>query len=137
MTNITAALRSTLLATILVLTAGCQVGPREAASSKAGAPISHVVLAVLNDPSQSDALIRDCDTLLQPLPCVAMYACGRHIDTGRGAKVNSAYDVGLVVGFNTAADYKAYDVSPEHQGILKRWVPQIKALTIYDVADSP
>lgn len=96
--------------------------------------LSHVVIFNLADPSQADALIDDCDRLLTGIETIDSYACGKHIETGRPAVLHD-YDVALVVGFDSQADYSAYLTDPLHTEFLERWSTKIDDVRIYDLYD--
>lgn len=137
-------LRSPLLAalTLLLLVAamqGCQGAgqPRRAPGAVAPRPaaISHFVFAKLKNPDDASELIADCDAMLGTLPMVAAYACGRHLDTGRGAPVDANYDVGMYMGFATVEDYNAYVDHPSHVAIVTKWQPRWEWLRVQDVSD--
>lgn len=99
------------------------------------ARISHLVFITLLDAGDADALLRDCDASLATIPGVLAYAGGLHLDTGRGERVDSAYHVGLYIGFETEADYSTYVAHPNHTGLLERWQPRIARLRVFDVLD--
>lgn len=121
-----------LLLPCVALAAGCASHP--ATRAPRPAEIGHIVLIKLNEPARRDALIADCDSMLRGIPGVVAYACGPHVDAGR-ANVDSSYDVGLYIGFNTLADYAAYVEHPEHVSLVAKWKPDIGWMKIYDVGD--
>jgi hypothetical protein len=112
--------------------AGCAAAPP--APAPRPARISHLVLVKLRDPAQGSALIADCDRLLADIPSVVAYAAGRHLETGRD-NVESGYDVGLYLGFDTEEGYTRYIEHPHHQEILRLWEPSVEWLRVYDVVD--
>ena len=65
------------------------------------APITHVVLVQLKDPTRTAELIADCDQVLPAIKGVSGYSCGVPLVTGR-TNVTGDYDVGIYVGFRTA-----------------------------------
>ncbi len=96
--------------------------------------LSHVVIFNMADPTQADALIQDSDRLLTKIEAVESYACGKHIETGRSVVLDD-YEVALVVGFDSEADYTAYLEDPLHTEFLKLWSAQIDDIRIYDIHD--
>ena len=115
--------------------AGCAAGRAAAHRPRRPAPISHVVFATLRDPADAAELIRDCDARLAPIPGVAAYACGPHLDTGRPS-VDGDYHVGLYIGFETEADYAAYVEHPNHTALVADWSPRMVRLRVHDVWDA-
>ena len=97
--------------------------------------ISHLVFIKLQNPADTAELIRDCDTLLAPIPGVASYACGEHLDTGRGASVDSDYDVGVYLGFSSERDYTRYVEHPDHVAGVNKWRPRWQWIRILDFAE--
>lgn len=98
------------------------------------ATINHIVFFVLHDPADRAAVIADCDRLLATIPSVTSYFCGEHLDTGR-ATVDSAYDVGLYVGFDSLDGYAQYVDHPQHIELVTTWRPKLKQLVVRDVWD--
>lgn len=94
--------------------------------------INHVVLFKLGDPADIEALKRDCDELLKPIPSVAVYACGGHHETGRPT-VDASYDLGLYVSFKDDRAYQAYLADPEHIALVEKWKTRWTDITIYDI----
>ena len=94
-----------------------------------------MVFIKLQNPADADELIRDCDTMLAPIPGVEFYACGKHFETGRGASVDSNYDVGLYFGFNSEKDYTRYVEHPDHVAGVNKWRPRWQWIRIHDVSD--
>jgi hypothetical protein len=98
--------------------------------------IAHVVFAELADPADADQLIADCFRLLRPIPSVASFSCGRHVDTERPSVLHD-YHVGLVIGFHSPADYAAYVDHPDHVALVEAWKPRLVRLRVYDFLDQP
>lgn len=115
---------------------GCSTGQAasESATPSRPAAISHVVFFKLHDAAQSDALLSDCDRLLPGIPGVISYAAGRHLDTGR-ATVDSDYDVGLYIGFETADAYQGYVSHEQHVALVEAWRDRLDWYRVYDVLD--
>jgi len=112
--------------------AGCQA---PAKSPPSPARISHLVFIKLQNPADAEELIRDCDTLLAPIPGLETYACGRHFETGRGASVDSDYDVGLYLGFDSEGDYTRYVEHPNHVAGVNKWRPRWQWIRVVDFLD--
>ena len=119
-----------------LLAAGCATTPEEASLKRRDAittaPITHVVLIDLKDPTRAAELVADCDRTLPGIESVISYACGVPMVTDR-ANVLSDYDVGFSVGFRSEAEYKSYLEDPRHQGIVARWREAWKSVKIYDI----
>jgi hypothetical protein len=96
------------------------------------APITHVVLVQLKDPTRTAELIVDCDQVLPAIKGVSGYSCGVPLVTGR-TNVTGDYDVGIYVGFRTDADYRSYVDDPRHLAMVDRWRDGWKAVRIFDV----
>ena len=96
------------------------------------APITHVVLVQLKDPTRAAELIADCDQVLPAIRGVSGYSCGVPLVTGR-TNVTGDYDVGIYVGFRTEAEYRAYVDDPRHLAMVDRWRDGWKAVRIFDV----
>ncbi len=120
---------SVILSIVFIcLIAGCSAPERPAM-------INHVVFFKLEDPEDSAELIEDCDRDLSTIPGVASYYCGQHGDFGR-QNVDSDYDVGFYVGFETEEAYRAYLVDPAHTAVVGKWKPRWEWIRIYDVVDT-
>lgn len=96
---------------------------------------NHPVFFTLEDPSQADALIRDCDERIASIPGVVSYYCGKPHDIGR-ASVDLDFDVGLYVGFDSEADYRAYVEHPSHKALVEKWGPRAERIRVHDVVDA-
>ena len=116
-----------ILVTLLLTLAGCQ-------HRTPHTTITHVVIVNLADPTQTEAVIADCDTLIADIDSINAYACGTHIDTGRSVVLDD-YDLALVVGFDSQADYDAYLASEPHTEFLSRWSDRIEKIRIFDIHD--
>lgn len=118
-----------ILAAIAIASTACQQrqSPRRTL-------LTHVVMFNLADPTETEALIEACDRYLTDIHAVDSYACGQHFDTGRSV-VLSDYDVALVVGFNSPADYTAYLQSQQHTAFLDQWSSRISDVRIFDFQD--
>ncbi|MHC4989462.1 MAG: Dabb family protein [Planctomycetota bacterium] len=114
---------------LTVMLGGC------AATTGAERParINHVVLFALVDPQEADELIADCGALAM-IPGVESYAAGPPLDIGR-EEVMGDYEVGLLLGFDTEAAYRAYLDHPDHDALVQKWRPRVRGMRIYDVVD--
>lgn len=119
-----------ILAISVLLAASCTASPKAPRPSR----INHIVFIVLNDADQSQALIDDCDRLLPGIPGVVAYHCGQHGDFGR-QNIDSHYDVGLAIGFDTPSAYEAYVAHDDHVALIEAWANRIQAIRIHDVVD--
>ncbi len=99
------------------------------------AAINHLAFFKLHNPADAAELIADCDRHLGTLPMVVSYFCGQHLDTGRGDRIDSDYDVGFFVGFADAAAYSAYVDHPEHKALVAKWQPRWEWIRVIDVLD--
>lgn len=126
-------LSSALMIAFVLAATGCAATGRTASRP---ALINHVVFIKLKDPADAPQAIADCDSRLGNLPMVQSYFCGPHLDTGRGDKVDSDYDVGLYLGFRSEADYTAYVEHPNHVELVTKWQPRWQWIRIEDVLDS-
>jgi hypothetical protein len=50
--------------------------------------------------------------------------------------VDSSYAYALVLQFDDLAGHNAYQVSAEHQVFLDRYLPMIRRVQVYDVAEA-
>ncbi len=98
------------------------------------APLTHVVLVQLKDPSRAAELIQDCDRVLPSIEGVAAYSCGVPLVTGR-TNVTSDYDVGIYVGFRTEAAYRDYIDHVRHLALVESWRDGWKAVRIFDIVE--
>ena len=123
-------------ATLGIAFVGCASTPEaQSLARKADldtAPITHVVLVQLKDPTRTAELIADCDQVLPAITGVSGYSCGVPLVTGR-TNVTGDYDVGIYVGFRTDADYRSYVDDPRHLAMVDRWRDGWKAVRIFDV----
>jgi hypothetical protein len=74
--------------------------------------------------------------MLGTIPGVVSYFAGRHLDTGRGERIDSNYDVAFYVGFQTQADYARYVEHPRHKAMLQKWQPRWESIRVLDVLDA-
>jgi hypothetical protein len=118
--------------------AGCAATPEEVSLSRKAkldtAPITHVVLIQLKDPTRAAELVADCDRALPALESVASYSCGVPLATDRTTVLRD-YDVGIYVGFRNGADYRSYVDDPRHLALVERWRDGWKAVRIWDIAE--
>jgi len=93
--------------------------------------LQHVVLIKLVDPSETDALIADCERMLGPIAVATGLVVGRPVDLGREDVIGD-YDVGLIVSFANQEDYSAYLLDERHTQLAKAWRPRWDWYRIYD-----
>lgn len=128
-------LRSVTAALCIVLPpvlplAACQ-GP--AASGTAGMRLQHVVLVDLADDADIGPMRADSDRVLPSIPVVRRYVCGTPVEMGR-SNVAKDYDLGIIVEFDSLADYKAYLEHPAHVELVRTWKPKWGRSYIVDFA---
>ncbi|GJM18427.1 MAG: hypothetical protein DHS20C14_06400 [Phycisphaeraceae bacterium] len=127
--------QATAYASLALTVGGCaSLGSRSTGAPRP-APISHVVLVKLADPSEADALIVHCDANLRTIPSVVSYACGHHVDTGR-TNIDSDYDVAIYIGFDSTEGYADYVVHPLHVDVLQTWGDRLEWIRIHDFLDT-
>jgi len=124
------ALGRALIAALLVGCTSPKSGP-----TRPGA-INHIVFFKLADPSDADELIADCGRRLRAIPGVTAYSAGRHFDMGR-SNVDSDYDVGVLVAFDSKQDYQGYLGHPDHLALVEQWRSRWTWIRIYDVGNDP
>ena len=95
--------------------------------------LQHVVLVELLDKADLAAMKADSDAMLPRIPTVRGYVCGTPVDIGR-ATVAKDYDLGIVVQFDSTADYEAYLAHPIHQELVTKWRPRWRRSYIVDFA---
>jgi hypothetical protein len=124
-----------LIAAVLVC-AGCVANQRiNTDRSLCPARINHLAFFKLKNPSDASELIADCDNKLARIPRVVSYFCGRHLDTGRGERVDGNYDVGFYVGFVSEEDLSQYVKHPDHTALVEKWRPRWEWIRVHDVLD--
>ncbi len=97
--------------------------------------LNHVVLIELQNTTQTEALLLDCNRLLPGIKHVDSYWCGKHFDIGR-AGVDQDYDIALCVGFQTQTGYEKYLADPAHIELVDKWKPHFESIRIYDIKDT-
>lgn len=83
-----------------------------------------------------EALIRDADELLRPIPSVRELRIGRPADQATPGLANKAFQVGLLILFDDAAGLLAYHEHPLHKRYLEKHMPHVEMekLMVYDFA---
>lgn len=107
----------------------------QAARPPEPARISHLVFIKLKDPADRARLLRDCDSLLTPIPGIQAFSRGEHLDIGRST-VDRDYDVGLYVGFDSVENYRAYLIDARHVALVDKWKPRSEWFRIEDFTDA-
>ena len=97
------------------------------------APLQHVVLVDLADDADIPAMKAASDAVLPRIPAVKGYVCGVPVDIGR-ANVARDYDLGIIVQFDSVADYQAYLAHPLHVQLVQEWKPKWRRSYIVDFA---
>lgn len=123
-----------LLAVVSILNTACSSLP---SAPKHQANINHVVLVSLQNDADSNELISDCNTMLMPIPDIRSYWVGTPLDIGRGNSIDGNYSVGLCVGFDDVAGYRAYLGHPEHIALVEKWKPRWASIRLFDVICDP
>lgn len=119
-------MRHFLILTALVVLAGCSPNrPIEPA-------VNHIVFFKLKSAADAPALIADCDARLRPIPGAVAYYAGTHLDIGR-PNIDSDYDVGFYIAFDTVDAYRAYLDHPDHVHLVNKWRDRWEWIRIYDV----
>lgn len=121
---------------MVITFAGCCMAPYVpvAAAPRRPARINHLAFFKLKSPAEAPQLIADCDAQLSIIPGVVSYYCGTHLQTGR-TNVDSDYDVGFYVGFDSEEDYQKYVNHPNHIALVERWKPRWEWIRVQDVLD--
>ena len=120
---------------VMMIFAGACAGPQAARAHQAN--LNHVVLISLQDDADSGELVQDCDTLLLPIPEVRSYWAGTPLKIGRGNAIDGTYSVGLCIGFDDIADYRAYLANPDHIALVEKWKTRWTTIRLFDVISDP
>jgi len=80
---------------------------------------------------QIAGLIRDCKTMLGPLPCVKQLDVGRPLGKARGV-VDGSYHVAVVVYFADQAGYDTYIKHPQHLKLVAKHKALWQKIVVYD-----
>ncbi len=94
------------------------------------------MLIKLQDPADAGALLAECRARLPAIPGVASCVAGAPLDVGRTG-IDGDYDVGLVIAFATAEDYRTYLEHPAHVALVAAWKPRWTWIRIHDFAPRP
>jgi stress responsive alpha/beta barrel protein len=121
-----------ILGAVLV-SGGCAASPKPQTAARP-APINHIVLMKLQDPSMTERLIDDSDALLGTIPSVISYFAGTHYDIGRDSVLRD-YDVAVTLGFADEQGLREYVAHRQHLEFVARWKPRLAQLRVYDVGD--
>ena len=122
------------LAVVSMLNTACSSSP---SASIHQANINHIVLVSLQNDADSGELIHDCNTMLMPIPVVRSYWVGSPLKIGRGDSIDGNYSVGLCVGFDDVAGYRAYLGHPEHIALVEKWKTRWASIRLFDVICDP
>lgn len=121
---------------LLACVSGCSAPGNRTSDLRPERPafISHIVFVKLNDPADAREILADAERLVAPIPGVASFAAGQHLDTGRQTII-ADYDLGMYIGFETEAEYASYVTHPDHIAFVEKWRPRLAWLRIYDIGD--
>jgi hypothetical protein len=123
----------------LAALAGC--GATGASGRAAGSPVprsaenlAHVVLFDLADPSETEALARDCRELLSGIPGVLQLEVSTRAPELTAERNDQVSDVALWVLFESLAAHDAYQVHPKHRALVDKWGPRLTVtnLRVFD-----
>lgn len=110
------------------LETGCSSDPARPAR------INHMAFFKMKSQADAKEIVADCDRLLRPIPGIRSYFAGPRLESGR-ANVDTSFDVGFYVGFDTLEAYDRYVKDPRHQEALSKWKPRWESARIVDVID--
>ena len=119
----------------LIALGGCASAPDDAAAQGTGEKgTTHVVMCWLKEPGSADArrqLIERSKTFTQ-IPGIKSVSVGPPLPSTRPV-VDSSFDVGIVMHFESEQALRNYDHNPIHQQAVKEVLqPLVKQLVIYD-----
>jgi hypothetical protein len=100
--------------------------------------VTHVVLCWLNNPNDEAARqkIIDASHEFASIPGVVRIACGRPLASTR-LSVDSTFDVGIVMTFESESALRAYEQHPIHQRAVAEVLrPLAKRIVIYDFTNA-
>jgi hypothetical protein len=133
---------SWLVLLVAIALTGCSSQRIGSADDRSGASppprparINHLAFFKLKNPADAPELIADCDRMLATIPGVVSYYAGTHLDTGRGERVDSNYDVGFYVGFENEQAYARYVDHPNHVAAVNKWRPRWEWIRVHDIVD--
>ena len=124
-----------IAAGMVILLSACQASAPIVTGPTRPARINHLAFFQLKNRGDAAELIADCDAQLSKIHGVCSYYAGKHLDTGRGVRVDGDYDVGFYVGFNSEEQYAAYVDHPSHVAIVEKWRPRWEWIRVHDVID--
>ncbi len=107
--------------------------------STAPAPgrVEHLVFCWLKEPGKTEARQQLIDTAkkLGDLPGVLSIRAGTAVPSARPI-VDSTFDVGIVISFDSVASMEAYLVHPRHQEAVKNILkPLTSKVLVYDIVE--
>lgn len=88
------------------------------------APLHHIVLLTLEDPSQAGAVEQETREVAARIPWVRHLEIGRPLDVDR-PEVEGGYHVAVLMRFEDEAAYRDYLAHPEHRALIARWAPRL------------
>jgi hypothetical protein len=123
----------------LSLLALCLLTSCETIPSRAESPeVTHVVLVWLKNPGDAavrQKLIETAETF-ESIPGVLDVDAGVVLPSKR-AQVDSTYDVGVVIRFESEEALRAYESHPTHtKAVQEVLVPSMKKFKVYDIIET-
>ena len=115
----------------ICLLAAC-ASTRDAAPVVAVDDLAHAVFFDLQDAADAPALVRDCRTRLAAIPGVKLLEVGTRCPEFTGPRNDQTFDVALWVVFEDRAAHDAYQVHPEHRGLVEAWTPKLAGVEVFD-----
>jgi hypothetical protein len=119
---------------VLVALSGCASAPDDTAQASAEKGTTHVVICWLKEPGNADArrqLVERSKTFTQ-IPGIKSVSVGPPLPSTRPG-VDSSFDIGIVMHFESEQALRDYDHNPIHQQAVKEVLqPLVKKLVIYD-----
>jgi hypothetical protein len=112
---------------------GCRGMGRSSENAGGAGTVTHAVLFWLKDSGNDNdrrELIAACHAL-KDVPGVQSLRVGKALPSTRPV-VDSSYDVGLVITFESARAMQEYGPHPVHQKLVQGMGPRIQKFVIYD-----
>jgi hypothetical protein len=101
------------------------------------APLTHVVLFDLEDPSDIEPLKADIDGLLSRFSGIGTYSFGHAIDGDDPRRVTE-YDVACSMTFPNPIDLGRYREWDEHRALIEKWKSRLLSVKTADfIAQNP
>lgn len=120
-----------LLAAPLLALAACATPPKSEPLAADG-NLAHAVYFDLTDPSDAEALMRDCRAVLPSIPGVRALEVGTRCPEFRTPRNDQTFDVMLLVVFDDRAAHDGYQLHPQHRELVQSWTPKLTGLEVFD-----